>query len=80
MKKTKHKKKINKYLVLIVSSFVGFFLFAFFHNATSGILSLVFGRYIEEPVFFILATIVCPLGLLIGIIGGFIQLVKKARK
>jgi hypothetical protein len=80
MKRVKNRKLPNKFLILSVSSIVGFFLFVFFHNATSGILSLVFNKNIEEPVFFILATIVCPLGLLIGIIGGLVQLIKKVRK
>jgi hypothetical protein len=34
----------------------------------------------DEPVFFILATIVCPIALLVGIIGSIVLIAKKKVK
>lgn len=66
----------KKYLILASASLAGFFIFVALHNVISGLLSHYLNKEIEEPVFFILATIVCPLGLLVGIIGSIVQLIK----
>lgn len=57
---------LKKFLLLTAISAVGFFVFVVLHNLVSGLLSTIFNKEIEEPLFFILATIVCPLGFLIG--------------
>jgi hypothetical protein len=54
---------LRKFLLLIGTSAVGLPVFAILHNAVSGLFN------IEEAVFFILATIVCPIGFLVGAIG-----------
>jgi hypothetical protein len=79
IKKTKPEGKLKKFLVLIGASIAGFFIFAILHNLISGLLSQLFKTEVEEPVFFILATLVCPMGLLVGVIGSIIQLVKKEK-
>jgi hypothetical protein len=68
---------INKYLKIAGASILGFFVFVFLHNLTSGLLSQLFKTEIEEPVFFILAVIICPLGFIIGMVGNIIQLIFK---
>ncbi len=77
LEKTKPKKKLRKYLTLTGASLAGFFLFVILHNLISGISSQLLNREIEEPVFFILATLVCPIGLVIGLIASAIELLKQ---
>jgi hypothetical protein len=50
---------------------VGLPVFGILHNAVSGLFN------IEEPVFFILAAIVCPLGLLVGAVGLIVLAIKN---
>lgn len=70
------KDNLKKFLILTGASAVGFFVFAILHNLVSALLSTVFNSEVEEPVFFILAVIVCPLGFLIGAIGSIIEFLK----
>ena len=64
---------LKKFLLLTGGSAIGFFVFVILHNAVYGL----FG--VEEPVFFILAVIVCPLGFLIGAIGTTVLFRKKGK-
>ena len=73
IRRTKPNKKLKKFLILTGVSIVGFFIFTILHNVISGLLE------IEEPIFFILATLVCPIGLIVGLIGSVIQVVKRGR-
>ena len=68
---------IKKFFLITGISAVGFIAFVLLHNLVSGLLSQVFKKEIEEPVFFILATLVSPIGFIIGAIGSINQLVKK---
>jgi hypothetical protein len=43
------------------------------HNAVSALLNT------EEPVFFIIAIIVCPIGFLVGAIGSIVLTIKRIR-
>jgi hypothetical protein len=61
--KTKVGGILRKFLLLIGTSAVGLPVFTVLHNVVSGLFN------IEEAVFFILATIVCPIGFLVGAIG-----------
>jgi hypothetical protein len=61
--KTKVAGRLKKFLLLTEASFVGLPVFIILHNAVSALLNT------EEAVFFILATIVCPAGFLVGAIG-----------
>ena len=68
---------VKKFLLLTGISSVGFLVFVVLHNLVSGLLSMILNSEIEEPVFFILAVIVCPLGFIIGVIGSIIELVRQ---
>ena len=65
---------LKKFLLLTGASAVGFLVFVILHNAVYGL----FG--VEEPFFFILAVIVCPLGFLVGAIGTVVLLKKRKRQ
>ena len=71
--KTKMRVGLKKFLLLTEASFVGFPVFVILHNAISGLTNF------EEPVFFTLATIVCPIAFLVGAIGSIVLRVKKSR-
>ena len=67
-------KKTKIFLLLAGGSAVGVPVFAVMHNLVYAVLTHYWGETIgDEPFFFILATIICPLGLLIGLIGSFIR-------
>lgn len=62
---------LKNFLLLAGASAVGFPLFVVLHNLVSALLD------VEEPFFFILAVIVCPLGFLVGATGTIVLLKKK---
>jgi len=80
IKKIKPQGMLKKFLILAGVSVAGFFISVLLHNLISGLLSQLLKKEIEEPVFFILATIICPLGLMAGVIGSIIQLIKERGK
>ena len=61
---------LKLFLLLTGSSAAGFAVFVLLHNLVSALFD------IEEPVFFALATVVCPLGFLAGIVGTIILTIK----
>jgi len=69
--KTKVGGTLKKFLLLAEASFVGLPVFGILHNAVSGLTNF------EEPVFFILAIIVCPVGLLVGGVGSIVLAIKN---
>ena len=71
--KTKVERRLKNFLLLTEASFVGLPVFGILHNAVSGLTNF------EEPVFFILAIIVCPIAFLVGAIGSIVLRVKKSR-
>jgi uncharacterized membrane protein YhdT len=71
--KTKVRGMLKGFLLLTGASAVAMLVFAILHNVISGLTNF------EEPVFFILATIVCPVGFLVGAIGSIVLRVKKSR-
>jgi hypothetical protein len=71
--KAKAERRLKKFLLLTGASAVGLPVFAILHNAVSALLNM------EEAVFFTLATIVCPIGFLVGAIGSIVLMVKKSR-
>lgn len=64
---------LKKSLLLTGSSAVGLLIFGVLHNVVSGLFNT------EEPVFFILAIIVCPIGFLVGAIGTIVLAIKSKR-
>ena len=75
--------KISKaFFILTGSAALGITVLGVMHNLVFALLIKLFGedfgaRMGDEPVFFILATIVCPLALLVGIIGSIVLIAKK---
>ncbi len=62
---------LKKFLLLTGGSAVAFLIFVLLHNIVSGLFN------IEEPVFFIIATIVCPIGFLVGAVGTIVLAIKN---
>jgi len=78
--------KIRKYLLLTGVSAISFFAFVFLHNVfyglgiiSSNIILLKNLMEILHVIFFITATLVCPLMFLIGAIGSIIIFIKKRK-
>jgi hypothetical protein len=69
--KTKVGERLKKFLLLTEASFVGLLVFAILHNVVSALFN------IEEPVFFIIAIIVCPIGFLVGAVGTIVLAIKN---
>ena len=71
----------KKFLLLTGASAVGFLLFILLHNAVYGLFIHFFGADFwsggDEPVFFIMATVVCPIGFLVGAIGSIVITIKR---
>jgi len=63
----------KKFFILTGASAVGLPVFALLHNVVSGLFN------IEEPVFFIMATLVCPIGFLVGAVGSVVLAIKNKR-
>jgi len=63
--------KLKIFLLLTGASAVGLPVFAVLHNLVTAmcISFFGFGADFDEPVFFTLATMLCPLGFLVGMIG-----------
>jgi len=74
---------LKKFLLLTGASAAGFFVFVFLHNAIYGLFIHFFGADFwnggDEPVFFIMAIVVCPLGFLVGAVGSIVLAIKKLR-
>ena len=69
--KTKVGGMLKGFLLLTGASPVAMLVFGILHNAVSGLMNS------EEPVFFTFATIVCPLGFLVGAAGSIVLRGKK---
>ena len=80
----KLKGKIRFYFILTGASVFCILIFAILHNLVYGLFILLFGEGFwgnggDEPVFFILAVIVCPILFIIGAVKSFILLRKKKK-
>ncbi|MEA3314013.1 MAG: hypothetical protein U9Q18_06530 [Caldisericota bacterium] len=77
--------KLKKFLILTGASVAGFFVAILLHNFIYGLFVHFYGKDFwnrigpggDEPVFFILAVVVCPIGFLIGTIGSAVLFTKK---
>jgi hypothetical protein len=71
--KSELRKKHKIFLLLASSALIGMPVFAILHNAVYALAIHFFGEGVwgndDEPVFFILAAIVCPIAYLAGFIG-----------
>ena len=69
--KTKVEGILKKFLLLTGASAVGLPVCVLLHNAVSRLFN------IEEPVFFIMAILVCPTGFLVGVVGTIVLAMKS---
>ena len=77
--------KISRaFFILTGSSAIGIGFGAYLHNLVFALFIKLFGEGFwertgigDEPVFFILATIVCPIALLVGVICSIVFIAKK---
>jgi hypothetical protein len=76
--------KLKALLLLTGSSAVGVFPFILLHNLVYGLFIFFFGENFwertglgDEPVFFILGLLVCPIAFLIGAIGSGLLFLKR---
>jgi hypothetical protein len=71
--KSELRKKHKIFLLLASSSLIGIAVFAILHNAVYALAIHIFGEGVwgndDEPFFFLLAAIVCPIAYLVGLIG-----------
>ncbi len=82
--KTKVAGMLKKFLILTGASAVGLPVFIALHNIVYALLTLWFGEDFwgasgDEPVFFILATMVCPIAFLVGAAGSIVLAIKNKR-
>jgi len=76
--------KLKKFFILTGASSAGFFVSFLLHNAIYGLLIYWFGADFwkggDEPVFFVMATVVCPVGFLVGVVGSIVITIKEFRR
>jgi len=76
--------KLKKFFILTGASSTGFFVSFLLHNAIYGLLIYWFGADFwkggDEPVFFVMATVVCPVGFLVGVAGSIVIAIKEFRR
>jgi hypothetical protein len=77
---------LDKFLILTGASSAGIIISVILHNFIYGLFIYWLGADFwertglgDEPFFFILATIVCPLGFLVGAVGSIVLFIKKRR-
>jgi amino acid transporter len=66
----KELKRLKTFLLVAGISLGAFVISVFLHNALSALFE------IEEPVFFTIAVIICPLALAVGVVGSLVLLIK----
>jgi len=75
---------LKKFFILTGASSAGFFVSFLLHNAIYGLLIYWFGADFwkggDEPVFFVMATVVCPVGFLVGVAGSIVIAIKEFRR
>ena len=75
---------LKKFLLTTGASVIGIPVFIILHNLIYGAFIHFFGEGFwnggDEPFFFIMAVIVCPLGFIVGFVGSIVLAVKKARQ
>ncbi len=85
--KKKVQGKFKKFLLLTGISPLAMVVSIILHNLVYGLFILFFGANFwerigmgDEPFFFLLAIVVCPITFLIGLLGSIILLIKKKRE
>ena len=80
-------RKTKRFLILMVASVVGFFIFVFLHNAfyalamlTNHIAALTYLMEAFHIVFFIIAVLLCPAAFLVGAVGSIVCVIIERRR
>lgn len=77
-------KKHKVFLILTSSSLIGIPVFAILHNLVYALVIKIFGEGFwgngDEPFFFLLAIIVCPIAYLVGFVGSVVLASKGKAK
>jgi hypothetical protein len=75
---------LKKFLILTGASAVGIPIGVVLHNLVYGVFIYFFGEHFwdrigmsDEPVFFVLAIVVCPIAFLVGVVGSIVLTVRK---
>ena len=77
---------LKKFLLLTGISSAGMFVSIFLHNIIYGVFIHFFGADFwdrigigDEPVFFFIALILCPIGFLVGMVGSIVMFIKQRK-
>ena len=72
---------LKKFLLLTGASAAGFLVSVFLHNAIYGLVlvKMLNRPDLDEPVFFFIAILVCPIAFLVGAVGSIVLYIKKFR-
>ena len=77
-------KLLRAFLILAGASMVAFPISVLLHNLIYGLLIEWFGPQVwdrlglgDEPVFFVIAVFVCPIGFLVGAVGSGVLLIRR---
>jgi uncharacterized membrane protein (UPF0136 family) len=80
-------RKTKKFLILVLTSVIGFFIFVFLHNAfyaltilTNHIAALSHLMEAFHVVFFIIAVFLCPATFLVGVVGSIVCAIMERRR
>ena len=80
-------RKTKRFLILVVASVIGFFVFVFLHNAfyaltmlTKHIAALSHVMEAFNVAFFIIAVFLCPATFLVGVVGSIVCAIMERRK
>ena len=80
-------RKTKRFLILVASSVIGFFVFVFLHNAfyalailTNHIAALSHLMEAFDAVFFIIAVFLCPATFLVGAVGSIVCAIIEQRR
>ena len=75
---------LRKFLLLTGGSAVGFFVFSVLHNLIYGVLAYFLGADFwdnvglgDEPFFFFIAILICPIGFLVGVAGSVVLFIRR---
>jgi hypothetical protein len=84
--KEKLDKILKGFLLLTSSSAVGVFVSILLHGVLYGLFILIFGEDFwekigipDEPVFFLMALIICPIAYLVGTVGSIVLILRRKR-
>ena len=74
---------LKKFLILTGASSAGVVISVLLHNAIYGLFVHFFGADFwnggDEPVFFVMAVFICPIGFLVGAVGSIVLALKRLR-